>query len=192
MHACKPFHLACARASLATMRSMENYDQAAEPPTAGPQPPGDTPAKRFAALVTERARLAGYNLDTGAGGRTELARDIGMSPSAVGRMLNGKTLPMPHQLEPISKAVKTPIRTLLVTAGVISETSWPPEAYSVVRSASEQTPTVSPEAAADAWGIVDPSIRAMLLGTIQHAMRLQEEADTRTGSSDRGEAVARG
>ncbi|MEV6565953.1 helix-turn-helix domain-containing protein [Streptomyces kronopolitis] len=172
---------------------MENHDEEAGAPTpAIPTPPGDTPAERFGALVTERARLAGYKLDAGAGGRAHLARDVGMSPSAVGRMLNGKTLPMPQQLEPIARAVKTPVRTLLVMAGVISETSWPTEAYSDVRSASEQTPTVSPEAAADAWGIREPGIRAMLLGTIQHAMSLQAEADNRTDGDDRGEAIARG
>ncbi|MFE0766137.1 helix-turn-helix domain-containing protein [Streptomyces smyrnaeus] len=149
-------------------------------------------AERFGALVANLAIEAGYNLDSGGGGRSALARDIGMSPSAVGRMLSGKSLPMPHQLEAIARVVRTDVRTLLVTAGVISDQSWPSDANADVLSATQQSqsPSLSPEAAADAWGITDPGIRSMLLGSIEQAIRLQKASSREAG--DRGETGTRG
>ncbi|WP_433856748.1 helix-turn-helix domain-containing protein [Streptomyces kronopolitis] len=139
--------------------------------------------------MSEFAKQAGYDLKSGAGGRSALARDIGsMSASAVSRMLDGKTLPMPHQYEGIARAVKTDVRTLLVTAGVISANSWPKDVTTDVRSATPQSPNTSPEEAADAWGITDPGIRSMLIGSIEQAIRLQDEADSRR---PRGRATAR-
>ncbi|MEU2487133.1 helix-turn-helix transcriptional regulator [Streptomyces sp. NPDC012617] len=137
------------------------------------------PAVRFGALITELATQAGYDLTPGSGGRTHLARDTGMSPSAVGRMLDGKTLPMPQQLEGLARAVGEPIRTLLVSAGVISANSWPNETDSQVLSANSRSQTLSPEAAADMWGVTEPGIRSMLISSVQQAINLQREADQR-------------
>ncbi|WP_124273543.1 helix-turn-helix transcriptional regulator [Streptomyces sp. ADI96-15] len=163
------------------MRSMETN-----------HPDATSTAERFGRLITNLAIEAGYNLDSGGGGRSALARDIGMSPSAVGRMLSGKTLPMPHQLETIARVVHTDVRTLLVTAGVISDRSWPGETNADVLSASQQSQpaSLSPEAAADAWGITEPGIRSMLLGSIEHAIRLQEASSRQ--ARDRGETGTRG
>ncbi|MFI9026391.1 helix-turn-helix domain-containing protein [Streptomyces sp. NPDC053560] len=154
------------------------------------QPGGDTPAQRFGALVKKLATDAGYDLSPGGGGRGALARDTGMSPSAVGRMVTGKTLPMPQQLEAIARAVQTDVRTLLVTAGVISDGAWPQDAESAVLSVTPRPQSLSPDAAADAWGVTEPGIRAMLLGSIQHAIRLQREADA-SPAGERTGAVAR-
>lgn len=133
-----------------------------------------TPAERFGALVQELAPRAGYDLTPNAGGRAALARDTGMSTSAVGRMIAGKTLPMPAQFEAIARALNADVRSLLVAAEVISATAWPkttdPDVLSVTRSSP-----LSPEEAADAWGITDPMVRRFLLSTIREAMRLQRE-----------------
>ncbi|WP_254878541.1 helix-turn-helix transcriptional regulator [Streptomyces sp. NA04227] len=155
-----------------------------------PQAPGETPSARFGALVTDLATKAGYDLSPRAGGKAALARDIGsMSASAVSRMIDGKTLPMPHQLEGIAQALHVDVRTLLVTAGVISDKSWPKDENSQVRSVTQQSQPISPEDAANAWGITDLGIRSMLIGSIQQAIRLQAEVD---GRRDTGREAARG
>ncbi|MEV4613266.1 helix-turn-helix transcriptional regulator [Kitasatospora sp. NPDC049258] len=126
-------------------------------------------ARRFGAAVYTAAERAGYDLRPGAGGRKALADDVGMSASAVGRMLRGETLPHPAQFERIADAVRIELRDLLVRGGVIS-------AYSAnnlpVRVRSHP---ISPEEAADAWGITDPVIRRFLLATIAQAINLQQE-----------------
>lgn len=135
---------------------------------------------RFGALIAELAERAGYDPTSGTGGRAALARDIGsMSASAVGRMLDGKTLPMPHQLEAIARVVHTDVRTLLVTAGVISAKAWPTDSKADVLSSSAPSQPLSPEAAADMWGIDEPGIRDMLIGAVRQAIRLQNEANVR-------------
>lgn len=148
-----------------------------------------SPAQRFGALVSEYARKAGYDLSAGAGGRSALARDTGMSASAVGRMLDGKTLPMPQQYEHLARAVHAEVRTLLVTAGVISARAWPKDPDADPLPATAPAQPLSPEAAADMWAITEPGIRAMLIGSVQQAIRLQNEAGSRCGQ---GEAVGRG
>ncbi|MFF4292200.1 helix-turn-helix domain-containing protein [Streptomyces vinaceus] len=150
---------------------------------------GNDAAARFGALVRQLAIEAKYDLTPNAGGKAQLARDTGMSASSVGRMLDGKTLPLPHQFETIARVLKADVRTLLVSSGVISSQSWPKSAIPDVLSATTQSQPLSPEAAADMWGITEPNIRAMLIGNIQQAIRLQNEADDRR--DDRGAAVGR-
>ncbi|WP_433341598.1 helix-turn-helix domain-containing protein [Streptomyces sp. CA-253872] len=129
--------------------------------------------QQFARLMSELATRDGYDLTPSRGGRAALAKAAGMSPSAISRMLRGETLPMPHQLEGLARAVHTDVRTLLVAAGVISERSWPEDAIPDVRSVTHRS-RLSPEEACDRWGITDPAIRQMLLSTVREAMRLQQ------------------
>jgi transcriptional regulator with XRE-family HTH domain len=114
----------------------------------------------------------------GSGGRTELARDCGMSPSAMGRTLEGKTLPRPSQFELIARAVHRDVREALVEGGIISAESWTDSQVVAVRS----QPT-TPEQVLDSWGINDPTLRAMLLANIKQAMELsnQERGATANG-----------
>jgi len=107
-----------------------------------------------------------------------------MSQSAVSRMLDGKTLPMPHQYEAIASALNVDVRNLLLSAGVISAHSWPEASNLDVPSVTTRSQPLSPEEAADAWGITDPSIRSMLINTIEQAISLQHRAD----QSERGDA----
>jgi transcriptional regulator with XRE-family HTH domain len=142
------------------------------------EPPGDTKstARHFGDLIRRLATDAGYDLTPGKGGRITLAREIGMSESAVGRMLNGITLPMPNQFEQIAKVLHTDVRELLVAAGVISREAWPDGAVPDVRSSTSQP--MSPEAYADAWGITDPVIRQTMVGAIELALRLHRAQHT--------------
>ncbi|MEU9133333.1 helix-turn-helix transcriptional regulator [Kitasatospora sp. NPDC048540] len=136
------------------------------PPTID-EDPGRSTARRFGAAVHEAAERAGYDLRPGAGGRAALAKDVGMSASAVGRMLRGDTLPRPSQFEQIAYAVHVELRDLLVRGGVISRDS----ANSLPLRVRSQA--ISPEEAADAWGITDPVIRKFLLATISQAITMQ-------------------
>lgn len=156
------------RATLRLMRSTES----------------PTPAQRFGRLVSEAAERAGYDLTPGGGGRVALARAIGMSPSAIGRMLDGKTLPRPSQFENIASALGLDVRALLIQAEIISAGSWTNTAGGGVRS------VVTPEEAADSWGITNPLVRKMLLANIRQAMRLQAEDDAENESG--GAAAGKG
>lgn len=147
--------------------------------------PEETTAEAFGRLVTDLAVKAGYDLTPGGSGRSQLAQDTGMSVSAIGRMLTGKTLPKPNQFEKIAQAVGTHVHNLLTAAGVISATDWPEEAIPDVRSVTLQSP-LSPQAAADAWGITDPMIRGMLISNIEQAIRLQREATEHAAASTGG------
>ncbi|MGC4947803.1 helix-turn-helix domain-containing protein [Streptomyces sp. DT224] len=141
-----------------------------------------TTAETFGQLVKELATRAGYDMETGGSGRGRLAADTGMSISAVGRMVTGKTLPKPNQFEHIARAVGTSVQTLLQAAGVVSTGDWAERDVPDVPSVTTQSP-LTPEAAADAWGITDPMIRPMLLGNIEQAIRLQHEATERKAAS---------
>ncbi|MFF4900547.1 helix-turn-helix domain-containing protein [Streptomyces sp. NPDC001068] len=142
-------------------------------------------AQRFGALVSQLAPAAGYDMTPGAGGRKALARDTGMSESAVGRMLTGLTLPMPNQFENLARVLNTDVRNLLVAAGVISREAWPDGAIPDVGSRSSQSP-LSPEAYADSWGITDPVIRQTMVGSIEMAIRLQRAQDTEHAAATSG------
>ncbi|MFI0934680.1 XRE family transcriptional regulator [Streptomyces sp. NPDC021019] len=157
-----------------------------------PTGPGNAAAQRFGALITRLAHEAGYDVSPGSGGRSALARDACMSASSVGRMLDGKTLPMPGQLEGLARTVHADVRTLLVAAGVISDAAWPKGANPDVLSGSAPSSPPSPEVVADMWGLTD-SIREMFVGSAQHAIRLQNQANARrTEQQGRGEALGRG
>ncbi|WP_079183135.1 helix-turn-helix domain-containing protein [Streptomyces sp. TSRI0281] len=137
---------------------------------------------RFGALVTKLAIQAGYDLSARGGGRAALAQRIGMSPSAVGRMLTGETLPRPDQFESIAAAVDGDVTDLLIEGGVLSPNNSRNQGNSDVRSATNQSLSLSPEAAADRWGITDPMIRSMLISNIRQAIGLQQQADRAAAS----------
>lgn len=127
----------------------------------------ETPAQRFAELVTDLASRIGYDLSPGTGNRVRFADRVGMSHSSVTRMLNGKTLPHPAQFEHIAREVRCDVRDLFVAAGTISEESWPkPNAPELL----------TPYAAVQALGITDPVIRHMLVNGMELALRMQKEA----------------
>ena len=133
-------------------------------------------AKRFGALVAQAVAAnpkLEIDLTPGAGGRAKLAELTGMSRSSVSRMLEGRTLPLPHQFEAIAKVIGADVRDLLITSGVISEEAWPLTATTDVRSVPTHPEQLSPEAVADSLGITDPTIRAMLLAGIRQAIDLQ-------------------
>lgn len=132
--------------------------------------PAETAARSFGAVVHEAAQRAGYDLTPGAGGRLALARETGMSASAVGRMLRGETLPRPSQFERIAQVLNLDLHELLVQGGVISEE------YANDLSSGVCSP-ITPEGALDAWGVTHPVIREFLLAAIAQAIVMQRKSE---------------
>lgn len=142
-------------------------------------------AQRFGALIHSLATRAGYDLTPGAGGRLELAKRSGMHKSSVGRMLDGQTLPNPSNFAGLARALDVDVLDLMVEGEILTEEDRRKSTGTDVRSATSQTHPLTPEAAADAWGIKNPIIRGMLLSNINEAIRLQHEAD-RPGTASSG------
>lgn len=125
----------------------------------------ETTAQRFGRAVADAARAAGYDIDSPrGGGKARLARDTGMAESSVGRMLSGKTLPDPRFYEPIAKAVRMPVRTLLVEAEIISDPS-------LTEPTRTRVVSTTPEQAATELGFTDPVERELFLGMVARLRR---------------------
>lgn len=135
-------------------------------------------AHRFGKYVTRLARNAGYDVSPGDGGRAAFARATGMSPSTVGRMLDGKTLPQPTQFEAIAQALGADVRDLLVQGGVISDRSrLEREDHQESHSAPARSHLAAAHEAATALGITEPTVRSMLIASITQALHLQHAAE---------------
>jgi hypothetical protein len=147
-------------------------------------------ARRFGALVTELARAnRDFDVSPNAGGRSKLAKELGMHVSMVSRALDGEVLPQMWQFTTWARVLRVPLRNLMVEAGVISAEDWPEDGVPVVRSVTSSTPP-EPEAVADAYEITDPLIRRGLVADIEKAQAMQAEVNERRGPN--GGAVARG
>lgn len=138
--------------------------------------PGPTRAQAFGQFISEAAREAGYDIDgQRSGGRKALAEDAGMGQTAVGRMLSGQSVPDPRFFEPLARAVKIPLRRLLVEAGVVSE-----QALAAVSMASGRPLTLAEEA--ERLGIRNPG-NVQLFVTMVENMRQQEGGPKGEGRS---------
>lgn len=134
-----------------------------------------TRAQRFSSVVAPAAQRAGY---VGHGSKSRLARDTGMTESSVSRMLLGQSIPDPKFFQPLADALEIDVRTLLVEAGIISERALSESGQSQVRS------PVTPETAADDFGIVDPIDRELFFATVERLKRRrQHDAPDQPGSN---------
>jgi len=138
--------------------------------------------QRFGRLVAEAAQRAGKY--QGRGGQVALAEDTGMSPSAVGRMLRGETLPDPERFEAIAKAVGLSVGDLLIEAGIVSPESL--STPSQTRATGVGSDSITLDEAANALGIYDPVAREMLAATVERLRRIQDAER----ESDDGEGAA--
>ncbi|MFE7928378.1 helix-turn-helix domain-containing protein [Streptomyces sp. NPDC057456] len=149
-------------------------------------------ARRFGELATSLAKRKGYDVEPYAGGRAQLARDLGIHPSMVGRALDGKVVPKNDQFPKWARVLDVKSRDLMVDSGAISPDEWPEGDVPDVLSVTSQSPPLSPEEAVDAWKIRNPVLRSSLIANINHALALQAEEDARAPHGTDGGAVARG
>jgi transcriptional regulator with XRE-family HTH domain len=146
------------------------------------QPTEQSRTQRFAEYMRRAVREAGYDIDSQrGGGRVALARDTGMSPSSVGRMLAGKTLPEPNHLEALAKALGVSLPDLLVQSGVVSRGIFP-EHVIEAPLAEVSAPHPSPAEAAQMWGIKSPD-RIAILESLVRTLQEQEWQDEGRGRS---------
>lgn len=139
---------------------------------------------RFVRYIREAAGRAGYDIDSPrGGGKKAIAKATGMSPSSVGRMLAGQTIPSPPQLEKLAEALRVPLIDLLVLSGVVSEQAkhrvgagGPP-----VRPVG--LPSLTIEEAALALGIRSPD-RVQMFKAMASTLIEQEQMDA--ASAGRG------
>jgi hypothetical protein len=147
-----------------------------------------TTAERFGEVVTRLARLAGYDMDRGGTGRAQLAEQTGATVQTVGRWLKGEVLPGLTQYQHIARALGVEPIGLLREAGIIPHEDEHPGSNQPVPSRLH-TP-VDPATAADLLGVTHPTIRDMLIPSMEQAQRLQRDID-RHGTGGEA-AVARG
>lgn len=101
-----------------------------------------------------------------------LARDTGMSPSSVGRMLAGQTMPDPQYLERLAEVLGLQLTELLVRSGVVSRGAIP------AKPPGPQTrpSTLTPAMAAKQLGIRSPQRIAMFEDMVRHFLQ-QEQSE---------------
>jgi transcriptional regulator with XRE-family HTH domain len=137
-------------------------------------------AQRFAEYIRPAVVAAGYDIDSPrGGGKKALAEDTGMSPSSVGRMLSGQTLPEPVHLERLADVLGVPLMDLLVQSGVVSERARDTGSSPPVSLASAE-PELTPEAAARALGIRSPD-RIQMFTAMAKTLASQEAEDRKAG-----------
>jgi hypothetical protein len=130
-------------------------------------------AQRFGAWLTAAALAAGYDVTPGGGGRTALAEACGLSPSAMGRALDGKTLPRPTQYELIAKAVKREVNEVFVEGGILS-----PEYSTTGGEVAVRSQPTTLEQQLEYWGVTNPVARTMLVANIEQAIKLSSQDDS--------------
>ncbi|MEU4947661.1 helix-turn-helix domain-containing protein [Streptomyces lavendulae] len=137
---------------------------------------------RFGKLVSDAAQRAGYDLAK-RGTKAELARQMGMTETAVGRMLRGETLPDPRQFEAIAKTVGLNVGDLLVEAGIVSPESL--STPSQTGAAGVGSRSITLDEAANALGIHTPVGREMFAAAVERLQRTERatEADDGGGAA---------
>lgn len=135
--------------------------------------------QRFGRYVTAAAREAGYDVDSQRGGaRLALARDTGMSPSAVGRMLAGETMPSPRYWQPLAKAINRPLREVLIESGTATE-----EMLDAVPERVVPATSATPEEAARLLGIRKPASVRIFVGMVETLLAQEERPNGDTSGA---------
>ncbi|MEW1638591.1 hypothetical protein AB0469_31605 [Streptomyces sp. NPDC093801] len=140
---------------------------------------------RFGRLVAEAASKAGYDL-TKRGTKAVLARDMGMTETAVGRMLSGQTLPDPWAYERIAQVVHLELRDLLIESGIASPESLSTPSQTGATGVGSDSITL--DDVATALGLTDPVAREMVAAGLERQRRIQD-AEREAGDAGGGAAA---
>lgn len=132
-----------------------------------------SPLQKFATYVRRLALEAGYDIDKVNGGdKARLAKDAGMSPTTVSRLLNGERMPDAKYFTGLATALGTDPIDLFVESGILPARKRSQDTRNQVAS-----PPITPDDVADAWRL-DPFGREMV-----HAM-FQRLANPQPGQAD--------
>lgn len=129
----------------------------------------ETRLRSFARYIADAARAAGYDIDSPrGGGKTNLARDAGLSLSTISRLLTAERMPDATAFEPLAKALRVPLRELLIRSGIVSEESLTHVSGNALRSRP-----ITPREAAEDLGIRDPEDVALFESMVKRLRRHQ-------------------
>ncbi|WP_280684868.1 helix-turn-helix transcriptional regulator [Kitasatospora sp. MAA19] len=133
--------------------------------------------QRFAAYLRTAALRAGYDVvSPRGGGKSRLAHDSGISLTTISRVLAGTRALDPASYEGLARALRVPLRELMVEGGIVPSESLPGWPDHAVRSRP-----ITPDEAADELGITDPVDRQMFLAMVDRLRR--DRAAERDGSN---------
>lgn len=130
-------------------------------------------AQRFAAWLRDQLTVRGYNLSARGGGQRRFAKDSGITPSTVSRVLSGEGSTDTRTLERIATALNLSLAEVMVRAGVLT-----PADLQAVTHRDPTRPPMTPDEAADELGITDPHARRVFTATI-NALRTQPANERR-------------
>ncbi|MCB5168058.1 helix-turn-helix domain-containing protein [Streptomyces bambusae] len=133
----------------------------------------ETVRQRFGALIADAVQRAGRY--EGRGGQALLAQEIGLSPSAVGRMLRGETLPDPRHFEAIARVLNLDVQELLVEAGILSPESLSTPSQNRATGVGSDSITLGQAAAA--LGITSAVGREMFIAAVERLQRTERDME---------------
>jgi hypothetical protein len=94
-----------------------------------------------------------------------------MSPTSVGRMLAGKTLPSPRFYAPLAKAFKRELREVLIEAGSATE-----DLLEATAVAASEAARLTPREAADRVGIRKPANIRLFVSMVENMLQEEDES----------------
>ncbi|MEW2573614.1 helix-turn-helix transcriptional regulator [Streptomyces sp. NPDC047070] len=130
----------------------------------------------FGDWFEQRLVELGYDLSPRGGGRGQFARDAGVSPATVSRILLRQSIPDPRVLGTMHPQLKVSLGELLVRAGVATEDE--------IEKAAEPepgTPTITPHEAARQLGITDGPAVDLFVSYTQQLMKQAQERRSQEG-----------
>jgi transcriptional regulator with XRE-family HTH domain len=136
----------------------------------------------FAQWFAERARAAGYDVDSPrGGGRAALADAAGVSRGQVSRTLSGDTVPDIRSQRLLAKALGLPFRDMLIRSGYMTEEDFPPAG----EESAEATVAGLQSIIAD-WGIPEDRVD-LFLSAVESLAKVfvEDAADGAEPRSDR-------
>ncbi|MFJ6074685.1 helix-turn-helix domain-containing protein [Streptomyces sp. NPDC093065] len=116
-------------------------------------------AEQFAGWLHDQLTAAGYDLSgPRSGGKSRFAEDSGLSPSTVGRLLDGKRVTDMDVLARLADQLGITLGTVLLRAGIVDH-----DDLIAVQEPETGPDAMTPEQAATRLNITDPHKRAVFV-----------------------------
>lgn len=145
---------------------------------------GTSVLQDFADYVMAAALRAGYDVRPGkrTGDKKRLAEDASMDPGTLSRLLKAERMPEPRSFAGLAKALRLPLTTMLVEAGII-----PAESLTREHLQSVSFRPITPDEVAESWGIHDEPGRELVRAMYEKLAQNRRKADR---DNQEGEAGA--
>lgn len=146
---------------------------------------GTSVLENFAKYVMEAALQAGYDVRPGkrTGDKKRLSEDAGMDPGTLSRLLSAERMPEPRSFAGLAKALRIPLTTMLVEAGII-----PAESLTQSHLQSVGSRPITPDEVAESWGIHDDAGRELVRAMYENFAKRRRNADTHQEGEAEAEA----